>query len=474
MPVFFSQFVEAGEPESGDVYVGLKNGVNVQYTFPDVPFVINKGGTGAETAEGARTNLDAQQDISGLAITAATVADDDKVLIQDTSASDALRYVSALSIAELSTGGDVVGPATSTDNAVVRFDGITGELIQNSGVIIDDADAMTGVTEITIGGTNGLNIAPGSDIDADLITVDVTGEPKISWDESDSAFSFSASTIIGPNGSADRTLQGITVDSTLAIAHESQSAFGGLSLSRAETSAARGNFTIYYRSRGSLTLPVTVNDGDTISRTYAAGYDGVDFAVAAEIATEVDGTPGENDMPGRFIIKTTPSGSAIATERLRINNAGLLSLNSSTAAVDTILDEDDMVSDDPNALATQQSIKAYVDAVAGGFDWVVAATDVTVELNKGYISTKVGDAINFSLPTPISVGSVVRFVNYGSANFNILCNTGQTIYFNSDQTTTGAGGVVSSTESKSSIELLAVTTTEWMVISSVGGVFNVN
>jgi len=34
----------------------------------------------------------------------------------------------------------VVGPTSSTDNAVVRFDGVTGRLIQNSNVIIDDDD----------------------------------------------------------------------------------------------------------------------------------------------------------------------------------------------------------------------------------------------------------------------------------------------------------------------------------------------
>ena len=39
---------------------------------------------------------------------------------------------------------------------------------------------------------------------------------------------------------------------------------------------------------------------------------------------------------------------------------------SGTVAVDIIRDEDDMVSDDPDALATQQSIKAYVDSQAGG------------------------------------------------------------------------------------------------------------
>lgn len=36
-------------------------------------------------------------------------------------------------------GGDVNGPASATDNAIARFDGTTGKLIQNSGVTISDA-----------------------------------------------------------------------------------------------------------------------------------------------------------------------------------------------------------------------------------------------------------------------------------------------------------------------------------------------
>lgn len=40
--------------------------------------------------------------------------------------------------------GDVIGPPTgSTDNAAVRFDGITGKLIQNSLVIISDVGKIT-------------------------------------------------------------------------------------------------------------------------------------------------------------------------------------------------------------------------------------------------------------------------------------------------------------------------------------------
>ena len=41
--------------------------------------------------------------------------------------------------------GDVLGPDTSTDNAIARYDGTTGKRIQNSDVIIDDSDP-TGTT----------------------------------------------------------------------------------------------------------------------------------------------------------------------------------------------------------------------------------------------------------------------------------------------------------------------------------------
>lgn len=42
--------------------------------------------------------------------------------------------------------GDVVGPASSVDNRVVRWDGTTGKLIQNSVVTIDDTGHVTPVT----------------------------------------------------------------------------------------------------------------------------------------------------------------------------------------------------------------------------------------------------------------------------------------------------------------------------------------
>jgi hypothetical protein len=48
-----------------------------------------------------------------------------------------------------SLGGDVVGPASATDNAIARFDSTTGKLLQNSVVTIGDTGAATGFTTLS-------------------------------------------------------------------------------------------------------------------------------------------------------------------------------------------------------------------------------------------------------------------------------------------------------------------------------------
>ena len=56
--------------------------------------------------------------------------------------------------------GDVVGPASSTDNAVARFNLATGKLLQDSGVLIDDSNNLT-----TPGKLRGSNFKADSLID---------------------------------------------------------------------------------------------------------------------------------------------------------------------------------------------------------------------------------------------------------------------------------------------------------------------
>ena len=54
--------------------------------------------------------------------------------------------------------GDVVGPSSSVDNSIPRYDGTTGKVIKSSGIVCDASNNLTGVNSITSGQVNGLNI----------------------------------------------------------------------------------------------------------------------------------------------------------------------------------------------------------------------------------------------------------------------------------------------------------------------------
>ena len=72
--------------------------------------------------------------IKGSATTGATVVSGESAIV----AWDGLDFV------RLGSPDLVSGPASSTDNAIARFDSTTGKIIQNSGVTIDDSNVMTG------------------------------------------------------------------------------------------------------------------------------------------------------------------------------------------------------------------------------------------------------------------------------------------------------------------------------------------
>jgi hypothetical protein len=68
--------------------------------------------------------------------------------------------------------------SSSTDNAVARFDGTDGRHIQNSGVIVDDSDNVSGIANITLTGTvDGRDIATdGTKLDGIAEGADVTAD----------------------------------------------------------------------------------------------------------------------------------------------------------------------------------------------------------------------------------------------------------------------------------------------------------
>jgi hypothetical protein len=86
--------------------------------------------------------------------------------------------------------GDVVGPASATDNAIVRFDSTTGKLIQNSGITI--ADGASGTLSNTNSGDVTLNasVADIFGLSTQELTADDPGADRIVfWDDSESKLS---------------------------------------------------------------------------------------------------------------------------------------------------------------------------------------------------------------------------------------------------------------------------------------------
>jgi len=70
-----------------------------------------------------------------------------------------------------------------------------------------------------------------------------------------------------------------------------------------------------------------VQNNDGIGTVSFQGADGNEFVQGAAIQANVDGTPGDNDMPTRLGFFVTSDGASTSTERMRIHNGGVVSFN---------------------------------------------------------------------------------------------------------------------------------------------------
>jgi hypothetical protein len=105
------------------------------------PLAVNYGGTGVSTATA------------------------NYVFAGPTSGGAAAPTFRALVVADIPAlpygTGDVVGPASATDNAIARFDGTTGKLIQNSVTTIDDTGNASGILSQQFSNGSAVTLAAG-------------------------------------------------------------------------------------------------------------------------------------------------------------------------------------------------------------------------------------------------------------------------------------------------------------------------
>jgi len=82
-----------------------------------------------------------------------------------------------------------------------------------------------------------------------------------------------------------------------------------------------GGAVNFIHQRGTLASPTVVNSGDTIGLIKGTVYDGTAYLDGPRILFQVDGTPGDDDMPTRIVFQTTADGTAgTLGEVMRLKN----------------------------------------------------------------------------------------------------------------------------------------------------------
>ena len=169
---------------------------------------------------------------------------------------------SAVTIAT-SGAGDVAGPASSADNAIARYDGTTGKLLQNSGVIVDDSN----------------RVIVGNPTSATLTAITA---PQMQVHGTNTA----TSSYMAARYAADATMPYV--------------------FTAKSRNATAGSHTI-------------LQDNDGLGGIAMFGSDGTTFVRGAEIYAEVDGTPSSGSIPAALVFRVNGT-----VEKFRIWSSGLL------------------------------------------------------------------------------------------------------------------------------------------------------
>jgi hypothetical protein len=228
-----------------------------------------------------------------------------------------------------------------------------------SGPTYETSNLTTGVTL-----TNNALSADGTDTNIDLLAT-----PKGTGG-------------FGINGAPAGVVAGVAFTSKFCVKNEDSAAIGGF-VQANNTTATSGSGIFACRSRGTLAAPTVVQSGDNLASLFFLGNDGTDLAIAAEIKIDVDGTPGNNDMPGRIVFKVTPDGSEIPAEAMRIHKTTGVSIGNTT---------------DPGA--TNLSVTGTIASTA-----LTASQSVATDANKKLVSvanTGTGSNVLATSPTLVT------------------------------------------------------------------------
>ena len=287
------------------------------------------------------------------------------------------------------------------------------------------------ISEGTAAASERLVIATGGDVSIPSGNLDVTGTLQVE----------------GATGEtirlhrSDTTVSGGNLIGQIAFSHDDDTNSGDGVLIKGVANGGTGNTTlqIHTGTPGSLTEKIRVSDSKVenkvdlevtgTTKTNGTGYNPANTQWATNAAlittgsyggglTFVDGSAGYSirvENSGADLVIGQGATSGALTQKVKITSAGIdvngnVEFNglSGTGAVTVtdILDEDNMASNSATALATQQSIKAYVDANAGGgsgdITAVVAGTGLSGGATSGSATLNIDAAVVPATATELS------------------------------------------------------------------------
>ena len=208
------------------------------------------------------------------------------------------------------------------------------------------------------------------------------------------------------------------------------------------------------KSRGTVSSASNVSANDTIGNIYFSPYYGDFDNNAASISVKVENGLGTNKTPGSLIFSTSPSGSNVVSERMRINSSGNVGIGTSSpssllelesASGDLNFEMDNNAANSANFqiqnLAGSNRVDLIMNALSADTTLTMKGQKIGIlDTDPSYTLDVNGDA---QITTNLTIGGILSLAD-GSAGAPSLTNTGDTncgLFFSgSDTLAFTAGG----------------------------------
>jgi len=367
--------------------------------------------------------------------------------------------------------GDVKGPASSTDNAIARYDGTTGKLLQDSALTVSDVAA--GVVTLATTAGNALTIqntnpaaTTGASVAGDPIVVNA-GDAVASTDTAGAA---AGGSVTVQGGDAARFTSGDANGGDVLLV-------GGAGIGTGTQGVVKANgVNVIVGSTGATDNAILLADGtggSTVKASANWGLSGVNLVYTGADGSGVgflNASTGNSYLAlsaGRDIymfshalrsgvMRTISSGVYGWTASGAITNATLdTAIVRSSPAVVRITDGGSGI----GAILTSREVEAST-AGSGAPNVLTSNESWKVLTNEGTT------AANYhTLPTAVA-GYVFTFVCQDADGIRITANTGDTIRV--IDKVTAAAGYIESTTIGSCVTLVSINAVEWYATSIKG------